>query len=591
MNKSFVENRELAASYLISITSNTSHTHRFFLAIMSSAVKTVTEERKQELLLEARRSRLNWIQSSQPYKHLQPSSHDPLEFLKDAPISQHLPSVIPLLHLLLKDKPSDSFKTQIQPWVDSISIKHQQQQSESLVEALDDHAFAFYYQDVTARLSLPESRDLVQGMKHFVRSFHSTESIKAAVDAVQKYMTSVYATISTHTAWRGDNTHETRMMLETFIYSKCNAHCYKLIQKDMKETLCLEDRLEVLQFVQPAHLDIQFMQNDEWKDILQKPISLLQSFEHLYSPCQMLRCVLEIFRCVNAALKSRWKDMTQDGESAKMPGADDVLPALILVLLAAKPKQMECHLKFLEEFATQEQLRGEAGYAFTNLFSAVQFIKELDLNQNGESDAGRPTLNIDSEQLKQKLQEHQDIVKEKNAKKEQQEDKVSEENKDTNTNTDGNDGNSIEDSLVNLPVSDLTKARIRGEDIQDWLTKWITDRLKEEPIPKEQISSSQTKENVKGDSNVTAIAGLPNDFKRSYQFLSTDPDSIRISDIPNLLDEYRLLVKTTETLIASQSAKENENRRLLMKQKKQELKDSYTAASTDLQTSAQELED
>ncbi|GFH46468.1 hypothetical protein CTEN210_02942 [Chaetoceros tenuissimus] len=556
---------------------------------MSSAVKTVTEERKQELLLEARRSRLNWIQSSQPYKHFQPSSHDPLEFLKDAPISQHLPSVIPILRLLLKDKPSNSFKTQIQPWVDSISIKHQKQQSESLVEALDDHAFAFYYQDVTARLSLPESMDLIQGMKHFVRSFHSTESIKAAVDAVQKYMTSVYATIATHTAWRGDNTHETRMMLETFIYSKCNAHCYELIQKDMQETVeSLEDRLELLQFVQPAHLDIQFMQNDEWKDVLEKPISLLQSLEHLFSPCQMLRCVLEIFRCVNAALKSRWKDMTQDGESAKMPGADDVLPALILVLLAAKPKQMECHLKFLEEFATQEQLRGEAGYAFTNLFSAVQFIKELDLNQNGESEAGRPTLNIDSDQLKQKLQEHQEIVKEKNAIKEEEEEQVSEENKDSNTNM---DGNSIEDSLVNLPVSDLTKARIRGEDIQDWLTKWITDRLKEEPIPKEAISSSQTNDNSKVDSSAAAIAGLPSDFKRSYQFLSTDPDSIRMSDIPNLLDEYRLLVKTTETLIASQSAKENENRRLLMKQKKQELKDSYTAASSDLQASAQELLD
>ena len=234
------------------------------------------------------------------------------------------------------------------------------------------------------------------------------------------------------------------------------------------------------------------------------------------------------------------------------------------------------------------QLRGEAGYAFTNLFSAVQFIKELDLNQNGESEAGRPTLNIDSEQLKNKLQEHQEIVKEKNTRKEEQEEQGLEENKDANINI---DGNSIEDSLVNLPVSDLTKARIRGEDIQNWLTRWITDRLKEEPIPKEVISSFQTKDNSKVDSSATAIAGLPNDFKRSYQFLSTDPDSIRMSDIPNLLDEYRLLVKTTETLIASQSAKENENRRLLSKQKKQELKDSYTSASSDLQASAQELED
>jgi hypothetical protein len=581
------------------------------MSTSSIQANTVTEDRKRELLMEARRARLSWIQSSLPYKHSNEeivkksntigssdkpdrTDNDNIDILKDAPIAKHLPSAIPVLNNLLQSK-SD---LPIQAWTDKIKTRRERIQSEALVNALDDHAFIFYYQEILQRLSMPESMDLVQGIRHFVRSFSDLakqpgQAVHKLVSSIQKHMESVYSVIAVHSSWRGDNTHETKMMLETFVYSKCNGMILDALRKeddggDNAEENKFTDRLEFLQFIQPSHLEIDCFPTgeveDSWKDILSKPITLLQSIDRLYSPTQMLRCVLEVYRGVNDALKTALaSEKALDGSSTRMPSADDILPTLILTLICARPNQILTNLKFLELFATQEQMRGEAGYAFTNLFSATQFIRELDLDREGETENGGPTLKIDSADLKQKLSMFQDKVNESRI-----------DNDDTAhdaTTLDGESKTSAESntlderkivSHVHLPVSELTAARLRGEDITQWAMKWIDEK---HTSSLELHTASGEKTAQTGDETAlsalqaTTQPSLPDGFKRSYQFLATEPDDIRMSDIPALLEEYRMLVRTTEILLVGQSNLASKQRDLAMISKKGNLEVSLAQAS------------
>jgi hypothetical protein len=77
----------------------------------------------------------------------------------------------------------------------------------------------------------------------------------------------------------------------------------------------------------------------------------------------------------------------------------------------------------------------------------------------------------------------------------------------------------------------------------------------------------------------TTQPSLPDGFKRSYQFLATEPDDIRMSDIPALLEEYRMLVRTTEMLLVGQSNLASKQRDLAMISKKGNLEVSLAQAS------------
>jgi hypothetical protein len=94
---------------------------------------------------------------------------------------------------------------------------------------------------------------------------------------------------------------------------------------------------------------------------------------------------------------------------------------------------------------------------------------------------------------------------------------------------------------------DIRDASVRGETINlDWALKKQNDMLWQ--IGKVQTNSTQQAE-AEGGSQFPNEPPLPSNFSRSYSFLATRPDEIRMSDLPQLLNEYKMLVHTTETLL------------------------------------------
>ena len=803
----------------------------------STGIATVSQERKQELLIEARKARITWIQSSSfPFiedvtkskneaatddlagkgintngggggdddeEETMGDEDDGMQVIHNVCHEVKLPSAIPIINLLIEKtnhaqqpnepqcntatesstttttttttttkltphKLSNQLKTKLlQNQLDNANNKNnnnhpssQQEKSleismESLMKKTDDHLFLFYYKDVLDKLCLPECADIVQGMRHFERSFHdlslqlqqklqeeplqqpqkqqgkvdstrrggdhhsndqngnenknksrittsttkqsnnANQHITTLAKGIQKYLAKLYESLSSHIAWR-DNviSSESKMMLETLIYSKCHLYIQPILamvtvennddvdndddddddceendsqevkryskksghdkQRELKR-ICddeanMQRRLKFLQFVQPKHLDMHAFTpkkqnvekddegkgenddsidnvNDEdgdkeeipWQSKLDlsKPIAHVKSLDSMYSPTQMLRCILEIYRCVNDALNEslkmananasnkdkssseneNWGGNNTMSSSSSSPNvsADDVLPSLILSVIHAKPSRIITNLIFLEKFATDEQIRGEAGYAFTNLFSAVQFIKELDLQVNdddyddesnniqegGRRKIGQPTLSMSVEVLHEKMKKfRQDCKSRKEAnetsKIEEKEESVQKnsalsESKECVEPDDHNNNNVDKFTPIQIPTHVVKAARLRGESIDKWATKWFGEQIQNGS--KNDSSDKEEKNTQNQKLNMLDIDG----FSRSYSFLATDAKDVKVSDIPELLREYKMLVRTTETLLMERNSFIQQNKQKKVASKRGKLQSSLDA--------------
>jgi hypothetical protein len=61
-----------------------------------------------------------------------------------------------------------------------------------------------------------------------------------------------------------------------------------------------------------------------------------------------------------------------------MPGADDFLPMMILVLKEANPDQLHSNIKYLQNYTHPMKLIGEPGYILTQFISAAVFLENAD---------------------------------------------------------------------------------------------------------------------------------------------------------------------------------------------------------------------
>ena len=68
---------------------------------------------------------------------------------------------------------------------------------------------------------------------------------------------------------------------------------------------------------------------------------------------------------------------------------------------------------------------------------------------------------------------------------------------------------------------------------------------------------------------------LPSNFSRSYSYLATSPNDIRMSDLPKLLKEYRMLVYATESLLNERQTWRESERKRLMQMERETLEKNY----------------
>jgi aminopeptidase N len=107
-----------------------------------------------------------------------------------------------------------------------------------------------------------------------------------------------------------------------------------------------------------------------------------------------------------------------------------------------------------------------------------------------------------------------------------------------------------------IPPQKIRAARRRGEDISlEWAIQW---QQQNSNVEIEGLAEDQGNDRAVIDE---VTEQLPPGFSRNYSFLTSRPEDVRVSDLPQLLSEYRMLVHATETLIGQRAAKASAERK------------------------------
>ena len=398
------------------------------------------------------------------------------------------------------------------------------------------------YHDFWSTLQQPECALLVQGMRNFMRSIDGTQNMERMAVLLKSYLDSTYESLKSHVAWKERIDEHVRRSLESFMYG----HCQPILNKlkwgglfTMTEEQWVE-RFTQLQFVEPSHLEIECLvdADNDVSELLAAPIEVLLSMDRYFSPYEKLQRVLTVYRGVNAALSSALNQASDS--NTKLPSADDVLPAIIMTVLRAKPAQIFRNLQLIEVFCPPEYLRGEAGYAYTNLYGAVQFLQDLNMDLPSSLSISPEDFREGLEKCKVGTEKRLAIITEKL--------EVSD----------------LKVHALDISVQDVRAARMRGEVVNlDWALKW-----QQENAPSEQTSG------LESTAEDTTQAPLPEGFSRSYSFLTTEAEDIRVSDLPQLLADYKMLVHTTEQLLGERAARHASEKRRKKAERKDSLDDS-----------------
>jgi hypothetical protein len=442
------------------------------------------------------------------------------------------------------------------------------------------------YHDFSSTLLQPECAMLVQGMRSFFRNLPAS-TMEEMATSLKIYLEKTCESLKSHVAWKDQSSSMkdlVRRSLDSFVYGHCkpildSLQWDGLFQMTEQEW---EERLLQLQFVQPTHLEIACLLQKEGSDtvvdldeILRAPKESLLSVDRYYSPYEKLQRILKMYQGVNAALSTALNYQQQQQESGegggkerKLPSADDVLPTIILTVLRAQPDRIFRNLQLVEAFCPPEYLRGEAGYAYTNLYGAVQFLHDMDLEHPS-------SLAISPEDFRKGLEECKAGTRKR----------ISAMTERFASTLLLPEQHLVAKNLA-LSVQDVRMARLRGEVVDlEWALQW-QQQHQEQQYHSSSISSKGQSTGMKSTAeddedllydDVEEVA-LPVGFTRSYSFLTSRPEDIRLADLPNLLAEYRMLAHTTERLLGERTARFQSKKRRQKSQRKQLLHDRMMQA-------------
>eukprot|EP00035_Acanthoeca_spectabilis_P000130 m.71140 g.71140 ORF g.71140 m.71140 type:complete len:505 (-) comp10053_c0_seq1:234-1748(-) len=135
--------------------------------------------------------------------------------------------------------------------------------------------------------------------------------------------------------------------------------------------LKLQEKIRLLRWVSPEHLKANF---DPDNPLVQK------AFENAQDQLIMMdsqRAPHEKLERVVSASKGIFDVLQLAGGSPA--GADDFMPLLIYTVIRANPPMLYSNLQYITRFSNQKKLNsGEAGYFYTNLYGAVEFVSTID---------------------------------------------------------------------------------------------------------------------------------------------------------------------------------------------------------------------
>lgn len=170
--------------------------------------------------------------------------------------------------------------------------------------------------------------------------------------------------------------------LERCVTSRLTPRIFNRSRKIRAADQKLWQRIRLLQFVKPEHLDMcdAFREDTIFLNKCRKELIRMDSYN---APVDKLACVVNTCQFIFTKLS----EIHKSGKNETPPGADDFFPPFVFVVLTSNVPRLHAHIEHIQTYRRQEDLMGKAGYCFVNLCSAVAFIetltaKELSIDSN-----------------------------------------------------------------------------------------------------------------------------------------------------------------------------------------------------------------
>lgn len=406
-----------------------------------ATLPSTSAERKSELLIIARRSRIKWVRSALD-----------ADILKNGDVIEKLTAVgnakqSKEVSTSSKTADSDSFQRAFDFLTDVIAdgetfdvdslIRRANaiEDNDSFNENLDDpevysplspislsetsveiYTYAIFLDTLCSRGSIRISKSMQQFVSKFEsrarqramspdEKLNQEEAVRSA-ESVWGFLDHIGNEIqeSSDSLWRGECERRslTKSYCERFIFSKIYSITFHRSYEDYFLNEKLWERILSLSFLRPEHLDIKIFGRESthgldtnlqstlvadkdkdtkwWLEYINDAVLSLQRLQHATCPEDKMRCIKVTSEAIQRALlRNSIEDNSSDAIGSPSPlGADDVLPLLILCVKESNPLCLHSEIKYLQTYLNPGQLYGEAGYLITQLASAVNFLESVD---------------------------------------------------------------------------------------------------------------------------------------------------------------------------------------------------------------------
>ncbi|KAJ9166598.1 hypothetical protein P3X46_021324 [Hevea brasiliensis] len=230
--------------------------------------------------------------------------------------------------------------------------------------------------DFLDRMRQPSAADFVKSIKSFIVSFSNNAPDPERDSAlVQEFFANMEAAFRAHPLWARCSDEELESAgegLEKYVMTKLFTRVFASLPDDVKVDEQLSEKMSLIQqFIRPENLDIKptFQNEASWL-LAQKELQKINMYK---APRDKLVCILNCCKVINNLLLN-----ASIASNENPPGADEFLPVLIYVTMKANPPQLHSNLLYIQRYRRQSRLVGEEAYFFTNMLSTESFISNID---------------------------------------------------------------------------------------------------------------------------------------------------------------------------------------------------------------------